>query len=811
LPLCTLIRRLGRAAGPAGDGPLADAELLDRWVGRRDQAAFELLLWRHGPLVLAACRRLLRDRHAAEDAFQATWLVFVRRAPSIRRPGAVAAWLHRVACRLALRARAAADRRARREGPAADPPAPPEPDALALRDLRAVLDEEVDRLPARFRRAFILCCLEGKTQEEAARLLGRPRGTVSSWLTRARARLRRSLLRRGVAVSMSALAAPAADGPAAALAPLVSPLVSACGAVAAGCTLPAGTLSPRTIALAERTLRTMLLTRVKIATAAVLLSGALFAAGLGTFSRPTQAAAAGEKEPAKTSPTGPAELNPDEGRPGSPTRQSADGIAWGEPSHGLQAGLAFRPGDDPGAAPGGSVTFIVHLRNVGTREVRLTHAETLFLELMPTVEDAKGNRLAVAAGPVPFGEVPLVRRAIKPGQTITLGYPWLRVRPPGWHGEVRGPTCCAAAGRYRVRYAGLPLRLEVDRDATGPATGSVDLDIRGGTAAADARPAAAAGGRPTVAQMLFFTPHQEGVVYSTPAADRQAGCKVDLVKGPGRASGWVLEDEDGKVLRRFLDTNGDNRVDVWSYYKDGVEVYREIDTTFTGKPDSFLWFNAAPSRPSLTPAGPDESGAGSRGTGTSVDPQADAKRHFAQTRTFKIPFRAGTEAGRLRSVRLYASADGGATYELVDKAPPTAKSFHFRAPQDGVYHFAIQTESEDGRLEPADVGKAAPALAVCVDTTPPAAEIEAVHRRDARYGVRWRVSDDNLDLPSLRLEYRRPGEAEWADLPVRPATKGVCSWALPGDHPLEVRLRVRDRAGNETTAVLSLKPGQGPP
>ena len=100
---------------------------------------------------------------------------------------------------------------------------------------------------------------------------------------------------------------------------------------------------------------------------------------------------------------------------------------------------------------------------------------------------------------------------------------------------------------------------------------------------------------PTVAQMLGFKPRQEGVVCTTPAADKQTGCKVELVKGRS-GSGWVLKDEEGNLLRRFFDSNGDNRIDIWSYYKDGVEVYSEIDTTLTGKPDQYRWLNAGGSK-----------------------------------------------------------------------------------------------------------------------------------------------------------------------------------------------------------------------
>ncbi len=107
--------------------------------------------------------------------------------------------------------------------------------------------------------------------------------------------------------------------------------------------------------------------------------------------------------------------------------------------------------------------------------------------------------------------------------------------------------------------------------------------------------AARVGAAPTVAQMLSIKPKQEGVAYATPSAEEQAGCKVELDKAE-RGSGWLLKDKDGRLLRRFFDSNGDNRIDVWSYYKDGVEVYRETDTNFSGKPDQYRWLNAGGSR-----------------------------------------------------------------------------------------------------------------------------------------------------------------------------------------------------------------------
>jgi RNA polymerase sigma factor (sigma-70 family) len=173
--LRTLIQQLRRCVSPSGEDTLTDAQLLRRWADERYEAAFEVLLWRHGPMVLAVCRRLLRGSHDIEDAFQASFLTLVRKGQSIRRPEALAAWLHRVAYRIALRLRGALAERRRHERPGIETMAIEGREEESADDLRAVLDAEIDALPERYRRAFILCCLEGKTHAEAARLLGRPR------------------------------------------------------------------------------------------------------------------------------------------------------------------------------------------------------------------------------------------------------------------------------------------------------------------------------------------------------------------------------------------------------------------------------------------------------------------------------------------------------------------------------------------------------------------------------------------------------------------------------------------------------------
>src|SRR5262249_24569164 len=158
----------------------------ERFVRRRDEAAFEALVWRHAPLVLGVCRRVLRHEQDAEDAFQATFLTLVRKARSIGRKQSVGSWLYKVAYRAAVQAKAAAGRRAAREKPWAGEPAGEPSEDVIWRDLRPVLDEEVGRLPARYRVPFVLCYLNGKTSAEAAREIGCPAGTIMSRLAWAR-------------------------------------------------------------------------------------------------------------------------------------------------------------------------------------------------------------------------------------------------------------------------------------------------------------------------------------------------------------------------------------------------------------------------------------------------------------------------------------------------------------------------------------------------------------------------------------------------------------------------------------------------
>jgi RNA polymerase sigma factor (sigma-70 family) len=254
-PILQLIRRV-YADPRVKDSP--DQGLLRRFLAERDAPAFEALLRRHGPMVLDVCRGVLGNEADAEDAFQATFLVLARQAASIRQAASLASWLHGVAYRTALRARADSARRHRHEVRAPQRCPTTDPDGLTWREVRQALHEELARLPQRHRAALVLCYLEGKTQDEAAAQLGLAKGTLKGHLERGRALLRARLVRRGLAPgAVLALGAwPAATGAACLSPPRLVPTVQAATAVAAGGATEA-VVSPHVAALTEGMVKAM--------------------------------------------------------------------------------------------------------------------------------------------------------------------------------------------------------------------------------------------------------------------------------------------------------------------------------------------------------------------------------------------------------------------------------------------------------------------------------------------------------------------------------------------------------------------------
>jgi RNA polymerase sigma factor (sigma-70 family) len=263
-------------------GGATDRDLLQRFAHGRDGDAFAALVQRHGPLVLGVCRRVLRREQDAEDAFQATFLVLARKAGSIGQPELLGNWLYGVAGRVARKARADASRRRAHEQRVTDmSPRPPTREA-GWEDLREVLDDEVRRLPDKFRAPLVLCYMQDLTREEAAARLGWSPGAVKGMLERGREVLRSRLARRGVAVSVGSLAAMLSGDALSAAVPavLMDSTVRAAVAFAVRDAAAAGSAA----ALAEGVLQAMWMTRLKVWLAVVLVLGAaLTGAGVAAY------------------------------------------------------------------------------------------------------------------------------------------------------------------------------------------------------------------------------------------------------------------------------------------------------------------------------------------------------------------------------------------------------------------------------------------------------------------------------------------------------------------------------------------------
>jgi RNA polymerase sigma factor (sigma-70 family) len=272
-------------APPEGDGVL-----LARFVAGREEAAFAALVRRHGPMVLGVCRRVLRHAHDADDAFQATFLVLAHKAASVLKREALGNWLYGVAYRTAQKLRSNQARRHAREKPMDDLPHPEVWPAEA-QDWRPLLDQELSRLPEKYRAVVVLCDLQGQSRREAARQLRLPDGTLTRRLAAGRKLLAARLSRRGVALAGGALAAALSGG--AASAQVSAPLVLATARAAAG---HLAAVAPAVAVLAQGVLRTMFLTKLKVVVGVVLVVVALGAGGIAyrpadaqTFQPPARA------------------------------------------------------------------------------------------------------------------------------------------------------------------------------------------------------------------------------------------------------------------------------------------------------------------------------------------------------------------------------------------------------------------------------------------------------------------------------------------------------------------------------------------
>ena len=275
------VQRLFHGGSVSG---LTEGQLLDRFVASRDEVAFGAIVARHGPMVLGVCRGVLDDPHDVEDAFQATFLVLVRKAGGLRDRELLGPWLYGVARRVALRARAEARKRRTRERPGVEAESKPVATFDAeLRELQVLVREEVDRLPSHDRMAVVFCYLEGLTHEEAADRLGWPVGTVKGRLSRARDKLRDRLSRRGVSLPAVFALTPPGGIPTIVPISLIASTTLAAARLAAGQTLTAGIVSAQAISLMEGVIGTMFTTKLKIAAAALAATCAVAVPGVMAF------------------------------------------------------------------------------------------------------------------------------------------------------------------------------------------------------------------------------------------------------------------------------------------------------------------------------------------------------------------------------------------------------------------------------------------------------------------------------------------------------------------------------------------------
>jgi polysaccharide export outer membrane protein len=763
----SVIGHLRRTALLHDRNHLTDGQLLDRFLARREEAAFEALVQRHGPMVLGVCQRVLHNAHDAEDAFQATFLVLVRKAASIVPRERVGNWLYGVAHRTALKAKGDAARRRAREQQVKDLPRR-EPAEDLWWELRPLLDAELHRLPDNYRAAVVLCDLEGKSRKDAARQLGWAEGTLSGRLARARGLLAKRLARHGLALTAGAMTMLLTERASARVpATLAVFTVKAALLTAAGQAATAGVVPAQVAALTEGVLRAMMMTKLKAAAAVVLLLAGI-GIGAGTLARQTWAADGPERGERATAPSEPAPAPP------AYVIEPPDVLRVEYPFDATTSIVLHivRPDGSIGFGPLGEV-MVAGLSVEQAKQAIARH-------LGKRLSDFQSNKLKV--------EVAAFNSKVF----------YVLTDFPGPGDQVYRFPC---TGKETVLYAlaqvdGLPrvagkkqVWVARRRGAAGGPDQILTVDwlaiIRDGTTATNypLHP----GDRIHVKDEAPMTIEvQEGKADTIPLSPAPAP-RDDV---PSKDAGLAQAEKDFKAAEFYR--RGGHRASALLYYElvsrrypdtavaeRAAERLRELQKETADAADRdtvargvqiYIVGNADKqgslilTGPALLP-GADLSYADlsytdrenpeviqaqhkafavqfrarfeelRTGRGT-LDIYLEAQRFWAKTcasdvafagkRSFCIPFQVAHPARGLKQLVLYVSDDEGRTYRQAATAAPDENSFRFEAPHDGTYCFVIQTVAAD-RIEPGDVTAAKPVIRVRVKAKATPARVGQIH------------------------------------------------------------------------------------
>jgi RNA polymerase sigma factor (sigma-70 family) len=461
-----VIQQIHRIALLQAAGERTDGQLLESFVSHREAAALEALVRRHAPMVWGVCGRILHNHHDTEDAFQATFLVLVRKASTVRPREMVGNWLYGVARQTALKARATRAKRQTRERQVTDMPESAVKERDLWNDLLPVLDQELSRLPDKYRVAIILCDLEGKTRKEAARQLGCPEGTMAGRLTRARIMLAKRLTRRGVVLSGGALAAVLSQQAAASgvQASVASSTIKAATLLAAGKAAATGAISVKVATLTEGVMKAMLFTKLKTVLAVVMILG--FMAAGATILTSRTAAGQEDKPPVVEKPV-------DTSAKQEPEMKEEE-FAWGKEVNGLQLGLTLVPADKNAYCLGEQIKFEVRVRNVSKAPITISYG---LPESEPKITDAKGEKVHVAMPAILDFIVIPTEKVLKPGETVALYQREVAVErvlegKADPKAEVGIPTIRVPAGKYKIAFDEF-----VQRDLI-ISTGEVEFEVK---------------------------------------------------------------------------------------------------------------------------------------------------------------------------------------------------------------------------------------------------------------------------------------------------------------------------------------------